>query len=166
MPKILLFLAVALSLCPISAAVTSEETSLKGLQGVMVSVQSLEPEVEKAGLTMHDIIRDVELKLRIAGIPVLSEAQWLADPARPYLAIKVNVNNRAPTDEPWPYHCGVTLMQAVTLEGNPKIHMMASTWDRDGVGSVLSGNIRHVRDGIKDYVDQFINDYLTENPKK
>ena len=47
--------------------------SLKGLKGVGVIVGDMEPEVERAGLTQASIQTDVELKLRLAGIPLLSE---------------------------------------------------------------------------------------------
>ena len=48
--------------------------SLRGLKGMQVVVEHLEPEVEQHGLTTSALQTDVELKLRQAGIPMLDRA--------------------------------------------------------------------------------------------
>ena len=40
----------------------------------------------------------------------------------------------------------------------------ATTWLKANTGTV--GEIKSIRDRIKDFVDEFINNYLTVNPKK
>ena len=82
--------------------------SLKGLKGVGVIVGDMEPEVERAGLTQASIQTDVELKLRLAGIPLLSE-----EVSGVYLYVLVDV---FPTPLGyWPFDIHVALQQRVLL---------------------------------------------------
>ena len=76
MRKIRFFLTVVLSFCSISTAFADDEASFKDLHGVGIVLEPLSPEVETAGLRTTDIQTDVELKLRLAGIPVLSKEEW------------------------------------------------------------------------------------------
>jgi hypothetical protein len=169
MRKIRFFLAVALPPCLLSRAVAADDeiarASLKGLHGVQVLVERLDPLVE-AGLTTGDIQTDVELKLRLAGIPVLSKQEMLATPGQPYLYVNVNVNSSA-TRDLWPDHIEIQLNQNVTLARSPEpLVVGATTWSTGSVGAVFKQNLRSLRDGVKDQVDRFINAYLAVNPKK
>ena len=47
--------------------------TLVGLSGVYVLVETIEDDVERDGLSRAQIQTDMELKLREAGIPVLTE---------------------------------------------------------------------------------------------
>jgi hypothetical protein len=168
MPDIkFLLLAVVLSLCPASTAVAGDNdvtrSSLKGLQGVNVLIEELKPTVERAGLTEADIRTDVELKLRLAGITVLSDKQSLAAPGSPYLYVNVQVLDS--DDSLWPCSISVALEQSVTLRRNPQIGVVAVTWSVTSVGSVGRLNVRGLRDSVKEGVDKFINAYLAANPK-
>src|SRR6266568_935609 len=42
---------------------------------------------------------------------------------------------------------------------------LVTTWSDSAVGMTSKRNIRTIREGIGDYVDKFINDYLAANPK-
>lgn len=157
-------IALLLSLAPISKALDDGSESLRGLSGVSVTVEALSPATEEAGLTKADVLTDVELKLRLAGIPVLNEKQWIEAPGAPYLYLAVTVSNRS--NGLWAFSISVELMQRVVLERRPESGLFASTWSTDYVGSVGSTNIRSVRENIKDQIDKFINAYLAVNPKK
>ena len=75
--RVLIGLAVLWGIIGLSGgsswAVDSEQSraSMRGIEGVGVVVESLDPEVERAGLTKHQLQTDVELQLRKAGIRVL-----------------------------------------------------------------------------------------------
>ena len=59
----------------ISSSVYSQQTnigSLKGIKGLRVTVETLNPSIEADGLREYQIRTDVELKLRLAGIKVLT----------------------------------------------------------------------------------------------
>ncbi len=64
-----------------------ERMSLAGLRGVYVVVSDIKEEVQRAGLRKEDVLTDVELRLRRAGVPVLSRAEWANDPAAPMLYV-------------------------------------------------------------------------------
>lgn len=131
--------------------------SLKGLKGVQVLVEPLQTEVEQGGLNKASIQTDVELKLRQAGITVLTEE------GTPYLYIDVNTSSGSL----YAYFVGVKLCQTVRLDRDPSIQvLLATTWDVGEVGTVGRVNLRSIRDRIKDLVDMFINAYLSVNPKK
>ena len=69
-------LPFALLLCSVAPATASDSeidrASLKGLTGVFVLVEDLNPPEEQAGLKTADIQADAEEKLKAAGIPLLS----------------------------------------------------------------------------------------------
>jgi hypothetical protein len=157
-------IALLFSLAPIAKALDDGTESLRGLSGVYVTMENFTPATEQAGLTKGDVLTDVELKLRLAGIPVLNEKQWLDTPGAPYLYLAIAVYNR--DNGLWPFSISVSLMQRVVLERRPASGLFAATWSTDYLGSAGSTNIRSVRDNVKDQVDKFINAYLAVNPKK
>jgi hypothetical protein len=68
-----------------------ERESLKGLQGVGVLIENLNADAERAGLDSSTLTTDVELRLRQAGIVVLSRAERVRAPGSPYLYVNVAV---------------------------------------------------------------------------
>jgi hypothetical protein len=133
--------------------------SLKGIKGVAVLVEDLNPEVQ-AGLSCIVIQRDAELKLRLAGIPVLT------DPisSEAVLYIKASVDTRR---TPWAYAADVELLQAAILKRDSSISLpRIPTWSVSGRGGyAIPGDLAILRDNLKDSVDMFINAYLSVNPK-
>jgi hypothetical protein len=153
-----------------ASAATAADTeftrpSLKGLNAVEVLVESLSTEAERDGLNKTSIQTDVQLKLRQAGIRVLTRAERFETPGWPFLYIDVAVKLR--TDVPvYAYSINVELEQSVRLDRAPSIQLSATTWSVGSVGAVGRNKLRTVRDDIKDHVDEFINAYLSVNPKK
>lgn len=143
----------------------AKRETLRGLQGVEVLVEGLDPDVEKLGLTREALKADTELQLRQYGIKVLSREEWLTAPGMPYLYIVCNAQLIEGTGLV-AYNVQVELSQQVLLVRDPAIECTAVTWRRSSVGSVGRGNLRQVRDGIKDDVAEFINDYLAVNPRE
>jgi hypothetical protein len=146
----------------------SSRRSLKGLKGVHVAVENLSAEVERDGLNETSIQTDVELKLRQAGIRVLTAAEMFAAPGRPILFINVNPKSDARgVGVLYAFFIDVELRQSVQLDRDPSIWPgTAATWNVASIGTVGRSNLRELRDIIKDQVDQFINAYLSVNPKK
>jgi len=162
---------LALSLVSASSAVAGdtkyERATLAGLSGVAVVVEHLDLEVERAGLTESLIQTDAELRLRLAGIQVLGRDEINKDPGRPllYLFANIGFGNAA---GPWAYSLSVSVQQRVKLERATQISLLTSTWSVEEVGYNISqsGMADAVRSALKDNVDQFINAYLSVNPKK
>ena len=66
-------------------------STLRGFSGVHVVVQPVAPQIEKEGLTTDQIQKDTEAKIRAAGMKVLSKAEFLKTPGKPYLDVNANI---------------------------------------------------------------------------
>jgi hypothetical protein len=68
-----------------SWAMDTEDTraTLRGVEGVLVVVEDLGDDVEQAGLTRQQLQTDVELRVRQAGIRVLTRAEREGMPGTP-----------------------------------------------------------------------------------
>lgn len=138
-----------------------EIDTLRGLEGVYLVVERLNPEISGKGLSKEAIQTDAELKLRLAGIRVYSRAEYLEDLRRPILYINI-----AGIDIRGGYVCRmrIALYQIVYLIIDSEIKaILAETWEKEMLFS--TPDLEDVRDKIGNKVDQFINAYLTANPR-
>jgi hypothetical protein len=167
-------LALLLSFCfffspSISFPLSSME-SLKGLKGVEVLIEELNPDLENLNLTMIQIQSDVESKLRNAGVQVLSkeENEKIQPLRKPYLYIKINSSRLSSRKESIAFNIGIALNQQVTLRGqaDSKKCFFAPTWYTSAVGAAGRKNIQEILDTIQDLTDKFINAYLKANSKE
>ena len=144
----------------------TQRNTLAGLKGIYVEMESIDSEVERDGLSASAIQTDVELKLRQAGVTVLTHDQWLRTTGKPWLYLNVNVH-KEPSWGGYVYGIKLHLIQEVTLTRAPRTIIDAATWEAVGsVGIAGQARLSHIRDAAKDMVDQFINAYLAANPKK
>ena len=92
-PRIVLALVFALAACTPALGLNSETNrhSLRGLTGVGVQVEELDPEASRDGLTKKAIQADVELRLRRAGIRVLPKEEWSITSGLPFLYVSVGL---------------------------------------------------------------------------
>jgi hypothetical protein len=161
---IVMALVVALLLLPsVSHALTIHQKALVGLRGMHVLVEKMDPQAEHLGLTEAQIQTDVELRLRKAGIRVLTEKEWKEAPGMPYLYVHVNtlVMQKLPIIAN-SVHVG--LKEVVTLARGFKA--VGEIWRADSIGNIGPENISKIRGYVGDQVDKFINDYLAANQKK
>src|SRR5262249_6793377 len=130
---------------------------------VAVTIEDLTPEVESAGLLMQQLQTDVELRLRLAGIRVLTREEGLRVVGKPVLAIHVNVllNQLLGLTV---YNILVGLYQSVSLETGA-VSERASTWSTGTTGILAMNDLSRIREKVRDQVDQFINAYLSVNPR-
>ena len=165
--RILAFVMIFLLLSVVMIyADTYGKESLRGLRGVNIMVESLQPDIEKDGLRKSSIKTDVELKLRMAGIKVLTKEEREKEPGMPYLYVRVSSIKRETGLHV--FNIDVELGQLVLLARDPKIICYyATTWRTTGeIGTIGGVKVNQLRDSIKDRVDEFINDYLEMNPKE
>lgn len=161
-------IAAVLLLTAICAAQGDTEytrPSLRGIQGLGVLIENLGSDVEAAGLHEADIQTDVELKLRLAGIKVITVPESYKQPGAPrlYVIAHVNLSNQQPII----YAISVQLQQGVVLERNSALSISATTWSSSPIVELFPfRDTQKIRDMIRDRVDQFINAYLSVNPKK
>jgi hypothetical protein len=130
--------------------------TLKGIDGVQVLVEDLSDSAKALGLEKETIQTDVELKLRLAGMRVLSDEEDNNTPGMPYLYVNVRVVRSAAA-------VGVELRQSVRLARNGE-PALGATWSAGGVGTNLTAE--SIRGHVKDYVEAFLNAWLSVNPRK
>jgi hypothetical protein len=141
-------------------------SSLKGLNGgVQVLIEPGSSLAEKYGLTTTAIQTDVELRLREAGIRVLSSDETLKTPGMAFLYVNVDMlvdfKNKVIA-----YTVEASLHQRILLVRDKTIEIDAATWKKLIFGTVdVPDNLRSVRNVVKDLVDQFTNAYLSANPR-
>ena len=138
----------------------SDRATLQGIKGVFVSINNIEPEIENDGLAKSLIQTDVELKLRLSGLKVLSDKELLKTPGMPMLKVYPQVFKSS--QKFYVYKINVELFQFVYLQRNGQ-GILAPTWSLDCLG--ISPDVGYIRNKTKDYVDKFINAWLSVNPK-
>jgi len=135
-----------------------QRETLRGLKGIQVLVEP----ITLAGLTESTLKTDVELKLRKAGIRVLTKDEWLLTQGYPYLYVNVTaIELKSPQE--FIYSVNVGLTEDVILSRNRSIETSATTWKKSALG--ITPDLRAVREAVGDQVDKFMNDYLAVNPK-
>ena len=147
--------AVAL-VCAAETAVATDEASLKGLRSLWIVVERFDSEMAQAGFSTRLFKTDAELKLRMAGIEVAPSEK--SAPASLYVNVQ-GLHNASRTKAA--YSISVSLHQPVRVLGNNAV-VDASTWESSGVGF---GSLSSVRRNVKDVLDEFLNDWLSANPK-
>ena len=140
--------------------------TLVGLGGVYVLVEEVGDSALRDGLSKQQLRTDVELRLREAGILVLTEEQTLAKESGAYLYVYIHAVNSSKGF--YAVHVRVELKQRVKLIRNSSIIAVAPTWSAAPItGMVGSAYLSSsMRDKVRDMTDQFINTYLAANPRK
>jgi hypothetical protein len=138
--------------------------TLKGITAVSVVIRNLGPKLP-GGLAREQLQAEVESKLRIAGITVLT-----FDQPGPYLGVEVTIdasNDIAGAQTFYFYDMNIELHQSVLLDRNNAIRADAPTWSLGAIGVSADGPraTRAIRDFIRDAVDRFLDAYLSVNPK-
>ena len=142
-----------------------EIESLRGLTGVGVIVEDLPNGIKRElPFDENEIRMDVELKLRMAGIKVFSDKEYLKTPGAPFLYVVLNIGQMSNMPIFY-FNIGIYVRQAVYLKRNPNIQMLGATWETSVIGAIWKDLASQIRDNIKDLLDEFINDYLSVNPK-
>jgi hypothetical protein len=164
---VLIVMAVSLAPVPSLYAINgkSNQATLRGLSGVGVLVEQLPPEVEAGGLTRSQLRKEVESRLRDAGIKVLTREECQKTPGEPYLYVNINVNIAKTESDVYPYSIDVVLIQKVSLLRDRKLTTYAVTWSAGGVGSITKEILGQLAGSVGGITDTFIKAYLAENPK-
>jgi hypothetical protein len=139
-----------------------QRRSLRALQGVGVYIEKVDPVIEQAGLTRQQLHTDVELRLRKANIPIVPKEHERI-PGNPYLAVTLGTRLSPPSRIL--YSVEVELYQMVSLETDG-FKIRVPTWYER-----ISGIVGHdyppistIRDVIGNFVDKFVNAYLSVHP--
>jgi len=161
---------LALRLAVVCGAVLSEGIAhaqparqwetLRGLPGVEVVVEPLPRDLEREGLLRSQVQTEVERRLRIAGLGVLTPEERRNTPGRAFLY--VNVNATRGDRGVYSYAILVSVTQRVALERDPSVRVLAITWLTGGVGI---SRVAQLRESVAAHVGEFITAYAAANPK-
>jgi hypothetical protein len=135
----------------------SPNHGLKGITTVFVVVD-LNDDARKMGLNQGVIETDVKLKLRLAGMRVVTAAEILTIPGSPIL--NVNVATLAPQAA----SIQVQLDQDAQLERNQEFAPEVTTWGTTVV--VANPTVHGICDAIKDEIDKFLKVTATESIRR
>jgi len=138
-----------------------EEEVLQGLEALHVKVERLRAEVEQDGLFGSTLRSDAELKLRLAGIKVLSEEQWLKNPDSPFLYLFVDVFKHS---EGYIYRIQISLREPVTIIRKRTKTTATTLRIRDELG--ITPYLSEIREEVQDLMDEFIKAWQAANRKK
>jgi hypothetical protein len=148
-----------------SYGVNSDYTraTLRGRSVIDVVIEVLYPDFERAGLSKQQLQTDVELRLRQAGIRICTKEELERVPGRPWLY--VIVNGVVGGDRRATYSILVELNQDARLNADDS-SAIVTTWKTGLIGTGQIDDIpTHIRNGLRDKVDDFINAYLSVNPR-
>ena len=154
----LLLLGIAVPAWPVDSP--EERATLKGIKAIVVAVD-VNPEAEPHGLSKDQIQTDVELRLRKAGIKVVS---LLSEGGSSFLSVAVAMV-KSSDGSVYAYSIQLAFNQLTVLMRDPRVPAVATTWSTSYVGLAGFYRVREVRNILADQVDRFINAYLEQNPK-
>ena len=168
-----IFLAVFFWLLMASSAVFAVDSdatreTLRGLQGVYVIVEEIQPNIQKyavkAGLTKEQLQKDIELRLKEVGIKVLSRDECINTPGKPVLYVSVNTHE---AERYWyAYDIKIELQQVVKMEANPKVNTLAATWSMNMTGITNIGSLNIIKGDVEVLLGKFQQAYWAVNRKR
>lgn len=154
------------TLLPVGALADTSRV-LRGAPGVRVVLFHHTNDKANA-LSSERIKTDVELRLRLAGIRILSKNEWMATPGMPSLHVYFSLVRREEIPHLYAYMIHVFFLELVRQERRTyEEPILAATWGvPKSAGLVGAASLRDVRKQILDEVDEFINAYLKANPRQ
>jgi hypothetical protein len=144
-----------------STQLAEPQDTLRGLKGVMVLIEEIDPDVENHGLTKGLLKKEVESQLRQADIPVLTREEAFNMLGKPYLYLNLTTHNTGV--ELYSYSIRMELNQDVCIIRESSIRAGATTWIANVVGIVEARNLPAVAEDTTQLTDKFIHDYLGAN---
>lgn len=133
--------------------------TLTGISAVFVVIEQLPDSAKAIGLTKEMIQTDVELKLRLAGMDVKTPEEGKKLLGRPFVFVAISMTDYAKAAS-----VTVELDQDTVLSRNGAYAPSAQTWTTGFV--IANPDAQTVRSTTKDLIDQFLNAWLSVNPKK
>jgi hypothetical protein len=142
---------------------------LSGITTLTVLVEELPQSAALANVTADRLRTVAELKLRSAGIRVLSQAEDSAalghSESLPYVYIQLEM--LPPENGPFVYHLSVSVRKLLpprTINGSP---IRAVFWEKGTLARVGSARMpNQVADDLSEFLDALVNEILQANPRR
>jgi hypothetical protein len=163
---VLILLSLTLYWPTIGFSFTADKRdTLRGLKDISVLIEYLPDDVEREGLNREHLQRDIETRLRQAGLHVLTISELANSPGAPYLYIAI-YPIMSPSVNLTAYAVAVTLKQLVQLSRSPTTELFATTWEGPvHLSSITDSGVLDIRGRIFEAVGRFIVDYRDVNSK-
>jgi len=134
-----------------------DRSTLRGLHGVAVVIDVLDPGIEKLGVTRHALVAQLLTRLQAGGITI--------DPgAREFLGLRINTVRGS--RGPFALALSLGLYQPVLLSRDHDLHTSTQTWE---VESVLMAGPKELltacSETAEELADRFSAAYHSVNPK-
>lgn len=134
---------------------------LQGLDKVHVVVERLRAEIEQDGLFASTLQKDMDLKLTLAGIKVLSEEEYLKIPCVADLYLHVDALKYA---QGYIYRIQLSLLEPVMVL-RKRIQVTGTTFRiHDELG--MTEHLSEVREEARDLLDKFIEMWQVVNSQR
>ena len=137
---------------------------LKGINRLKVSIELLDDEARKIGLTRDRLKTITELRLRKEGITIFERGSDITIKAvrkslnTPTIYVNVLVVGNA-------FHVYLAIKERVSLHRDESIQGRATTWNEGATGH-HGNNPEYIVSSLSIQLDYFFNDYYKANPKK
>lgn len=156
---IVLLVVLTISTCAFAQVAKVDKEVLRGLASVRVTLDRLQPEIELDGLYANTLLSDAEMRLKMAGIKVLSEEECLEISNVSSLSLRVTAMKRR---FGYIYRVELFLVEPVVLIRN-KIQRDAKVLEIP-VGWGI-GRLSDIREKAGDTVNEFIHAWEAANTK-
>jgi len=137
---------------------------LKGINRLRVSIEFLNDEARKIGLTRDRLRTVTELRLRKEGIAIFERGidttfEGIEKSFRtPIIYVNVSVLRKA-------FSVSLKIQERVSLYRDESIKCRAATWI-EGVTGTYGSDPEYIVTALENSLDIFLNDYYKANPKK
>ena len=140
---------------------SADRELLRSLDGFRLAVDRIRPDVERDGLFRSTLLEDMELRLRMGGVKVLSEEEAEKKPDAPCLYLYVDALK---CSLGYVYKVRLALMEPFKLVRN-NVKVTATVLRiPDELG--ITSNLSEIRDAAVEFVDEFVKAWKAVNPKK
>jgi hypothetical protein len=143
--------------------------TLRGSPAFKVLLEDIAPAGIEAGLDKQELTTAVELRCRMAGMPIRPSSDFSDFIGILYvwvLPIQEHYAGGKPTGD-YAFAMSVEFVQLVSLQRDPSISSLGTTWSKVTIVTTpREGAARFCRETLVDLVDQFLNAYLAQNPKR
>ncbi len=161
--------------CPVTAlcqgtpgneVLSDSKAVMKHLPGVAIVVENLDKDALDTGLNTEILEKYTELKLKAAGVKVLTPKESLALPDQPYIYLRLTVV-KIPKSTVMIYTFDVKLDETLRRESDHTLITGSTVWSQQYTGAVTSKVFpKAVHDVLRDFLIQFAKAYHTENSAK
>lgn len=164
------YLALALALVlALGSPVSADERlfgldALRGLTALQVLVEPISLDAEKDGVKRSTLQADMELRLRRAGIGVVTDRSV---PVLESAVLRLRLDDLKRDLEQGSYHefrLTLEVIQDVQLVRDPAVQASSAAWSRTMGGTRLSATlVASVRGALRQEMEHLLDDYLAAN---